>query len=111
MGGESDAQFDRLQQQTEQRRLELLRTDRKLCQTLVGLVESELENISHEHISHEHAVQTLARANNGYVSLTRIFELRGRWDEETTNEIADKLEELRQDLDRVRKLVQSRGST
>jgi hypothetical protein len=106
MGRRPDTEFDSLQQQTERQRLDLLRTDLKLCRTLVGLAESEvaLKN-------HEHAVQALARAEKGYAQLSHIFEMRQLWGAKPTNEIADKLAKFRQDLDRLQKLVQpSRGS-
>jgi hypothetical protein len=99
-GEMSNAEFEQLREQTEQRRLDLLRTDLNLCHTLVVLVESELAIHNHEH-----AVQTLALANKGHDDIRRLFEQRSRWDDESTAEIAEKLNELRRSLDRLQPLV------
>ena len=52
----SSDDFNALHQQTEQNRLDSLRTDLNLIHTLTDLVESELKLKSREH-----AVQTFAR--------------------------------------------------
>ena len=96
----SDETVNKLREQTEQNRLNLLRTDLNMIHTLTDLVETEL-NLG----SHEHAVQTFARATKGYRDICRIFEQRQLWAEETTNEIKEKLAEVRQELDRLKQLI------
>lgn len=96
----SDETVNKLRDQTEQNRLNLLRTDLDMVHTLTDLVDTELKLNSHEH-----AVQTFARATKGYRDMRRIFEERQLWPEKLTNEIKEKLAEVRQELDRLQKLV------
>lgn len=96
----SDENFEALHKQTEQGRLDLLRTDLNLIHTLTDSVESEL-NMN----SREHAVQTFARASKAYGDVRRIFEQRDSWGEEPTIEIKEKLAGLRKELDRLQKLL------
>src|SRR5215472_16001101 len=94
----------RLKTLTENSRLELLRTDLEVCQTLVVLVESELE-----FRNHDHAAQTLTRADKGYQDMSRLFEQRKSWGESPTAEIRWKLANLRKALDRLQPLVYPSG--
>jgi len=96
----SDPEISRLQQQTEQSRLQFIRTDLDLLRTLAGVVQTELALNNNDH-----AAQTLARAQKGYVDVSRIFEQRNSWDEKASNEIREKLAWLRQELDRLQQLV------
>ena len=99
----SDADPSKVLEQTEQNRLNLLRTDLSMIHTLLGLVETELTLRNHEH-----AMQTLASATKGYEDICRIFGQRHSWEEQATNEIQGKLADLRKEIDRVQKLVHSR---
>ena len=96
-----DDEIHRLQEQTEQRRLELLRIDLDLCGTLADLAGSEIGAGNHEH-----AAQTFARAAQGYVAIQRIFGQRKGWDEDVTKEINAKLAKLRRDLDALQRRTQ-----
>ena len=96
----SDADPSKVLEQTEQNRLNLLRTDLGMVHTLLGLVETELALRNHEH-----AMQTFTSASKGYEDICRIFGQRHSWEEQPTNEIQGKLADLRKELDRVQKLV------
>ena len=102
----SDENVSELRKQTEQNRLNLLRTDLNMIHTLMELVETELKLKSREH-----AVQTFARAGKGYADMCRIFEQRQSWEEEPTNEVKGKLAEIRKELDRLKQVLYGRPQT
>jgi len=97
-----EVEVRRLQEQTEQQRLELLRTDLDLCQTLVRLAESKIGLGKYTH-----AAPTLDRAGQGYVAMQRILGQRQGWDEKATNEIAESLAVLRRNINRVQQLAKA----
>ena len=101
----SDPDVNRLQEQTEQGRLDLIRSDLELLNTLANLVESKLKLGNREH-----ARETFTRAEKGYEDVSRIFEKRNLWGEKATSEIREKLEELREELDRVQRLFGAAGT-
>jgi len=92
--------ISKLLDETEQNRLTLLRTDLNLIRTLTDSVESEIKLKSHEH-----AAQTFTHASKGYADASRIFGQRKCWGEEHTNEIQEKLADLRWELDRLQQLL------
>ena len=101
-----ESEFRRLLSETEQRRIELLRTDLQICQTQVGLAEAELACKDYDH-----AAQTQARAVKSYNDVRCRFEQQQNWDETVKQEITEKLARLWRRLERLEKLLQPPSGT
>jgi len=86
--------------QTEQNRLNFLRTDVELCFTLGGIVEME-QSMGDP----QHAARTLALIEKAHADLRRIFARRSHWEAQPTTEIRAKLSRLREMLDRLNALL------
>jgi hypothetical protein len=86
--------------QTEQNRLNFLRTDVELCFTLGGIVETE-----HTMGDPQHAARTLALFEKAHADLKRIFARRNHWEAQPAIEIRAKLSRLREMLDHLHALL------
>jgi len=84
-----------LLEETEERRLDLLRTHLDRCHDLARVAETKVGNGNHEH-----AAPTLDRAVRGYAEIERILGQHD-WDKADTHEITEKLAVLRHDLESV----------
>ena len=96
-----DVAVDQLLEDAEQRRLELVRADLDLCHTLAGVAETEIGLGDREH-----AARAFSRAARGYVEIHRLIEQGRGWDESVTNDLAEELANVRQELNRVQQLIQ-----
>lgn len=81
-----------LRDESDQTRLDFIRTDLEVCQTLAATVEAEY-NIGYR----EHAERTLAEVEKGYSTLLRLVSQEKRLTAEVEEEFQSKL--LRRRLD------------
>jgi hypothetical protein len=89
----------RLKAETEQARLDLIRTDLGVCLTLADLAETEfgLGN-------REHAEQTLAKAAKGYSDMLRLFSEATGVTDEVESELRSKFKEISDRLTGLQRL-------
>jgi hypothetical protein len=88
-----------LKAETEQARLDLIRTDLGVCLTLADLAETEfgLGNL-------QHAEQTLAKAEKGYSDMLRLFSEATSVTDEVESELRSKFKEISERLTGLQRL-------
>ena len=91
-----DPSYDplRLREQTEQARLDLIRTDLGVCMTFAAVAETAI-SMGHW----EHAKRTIASAEKGYSDLLRFFSQASGTTAEVEKELRSKFKQLRERLD------------
>jgi hypothetical protein len=84
----------RIRHESEQTRLEFIKTDLEICLTLADLVATK-----HRLGDSEHARQTLAKAEKGYSDVARLFAATKDLSPDIHQEIESGLKRLRERLD------------
>jgi hypothetical protein len=92
-------QWLQLRDETEQARLDFIRTDLELCLTFASVVEME-----YRMGNREHAERTLAEAEKGYSDMLRLFSQAKGLTVEVQEALQSKFRHLRERLDAVRLL-------
>jgi hypothetical protein len=87
-----------LRDQTEQVRLDFIRTDLEVCLTFAAVVETE-----YDMGNRDHAERTLAEAEKGYSTLLGLLSQAKGLQLETENELHTRLKQLRERLDRLKR--------
>lgn len=95
VGGQHALQ-DNLRDETEQVRLDFIRTDLQVCLTLTSVAETK-----YDLGNREHAARTIASAEKGYSSLLRFFSQAKNLAPEAKKELQLTLKRLRERLDRL----------
>jgi hypothetical protein len=89
----------RTKEQTEQARLDFIRTDLDLCLTFATVAETAY-SMGHR----EHAERAIAGAEQGYSTLLRFFSKAKSLTAEIEQELQPKFKELRERLDGLKRL-------
>jgi hypothetical protein len=92
-------QWLQLRDETEQARLDLIRTDLDLCLTFASIVEME-----YRMGNREHAERTLAESEKGYSDMLRLFSQAKGLTAEVQEALQSKFRHLRERLDALRPL-------
>lgn len=92
-------QWLQLRDETEQARLDLIRTDLDVCLTFASVVEME-----YGMGNREHAERTLAEAEKGYSDMLRLFSQAKGLTAEVQEALQSKFRHLRERLDALRPL-------
>ncbi len=92
-------QWLQLRDETEQTRLDFIRTDIEVCLTFADIVESE-----YRLGNREHAGRTLAEAEKGYRDMLRFFSQAKVLTAEVEEELQAKFNHLRERLDGLQHL-------
>ena len=92
----------RLRAQTEQARIDLIRTDLGVCMTFATVAETAYR-MDHR----EHAERTLASAEKGYSDMLRYFHKATGMTAKVESELQSKFRQLRERLDGLQRLRQS----
>jgi len=87
-----------LQVETEEARLDFIRTDLGVCFTFADIVGTE-----YKMGNREHAERALAEAEKGYSALLRLIPQAKGLQRETQNELRTKLKQLRERPDRLKR--------
>jgi hypothetical protein len=88
----------RIQDQTEQARLDFIRTDVELCLTFTTVAQTAYR-IGYR----EHGERAIASAEEGYSTLLRFFSLAKNLTPEARNELQLKFKSLRERLDELQR--------
>jgi len=96
-----DPSYDplRLREQTEQARLDLIRTDLGVCMTFATVAETAI-SMGHR----EHAERTIANAEKGYSDMLRYFSQAKGMTAGVEKELQSKFKQLRERLDGLQRL-------
>ena len=97
--GHPSHEWSKLRDETEQVRLDFIRTDLEVCLTLADLAETR-----YSLGNREHAEQTLASAEKGYSDLLRLFSQANNLTPESAKELWLKFKRLREPLDGLKRL-------
>jgi hypothetical protein len=92
----------RLWAETQNARLDLIRTDLDVCLTFATVAETAI-SMGHR----EHAKRTIARAERGYSDMLRYFTQATGMTAEVEKELLSKFNQLRERLDGLQRLRQS----
>ena len=95
---DSFSTWSSLRAQTEQARLDFISTDLGVCLTFATVAETE-----YKMGNREHAERTLAEAEKGYSTLSRLISSVKGLDAQAENELHSSLQHLRERLDRLRR--------
>lgn len=96
--GDSFSKWSDLQEQTEEARLDFIKTDLEVCFSFAAVVETE-----YKMGNREHAERTLADAEKGYSTLIRLMSQTKGLQPETENGLQTRLKHLRERLDRLKR--------
>jgi hypothetical protein len=88
----------RIQHETDQARLDFIRTDLELCLTFATVAQTAYR-MGHR----EHAERAIASAEEGYSTLLRFFSLEKNLTPEARNELQLKFKSLRERLDELQR--------
>jgi hypothetical protein len=89
-----------LRAETEQKRVDLIRTDLDVCLTFATVAET-----AYSMGRREHAERTLAKAEKGYSDMLRFFSQSRGMTAEVEKELQSKFRHLRERLDGLKRLV------
>jgi hypothetical protein len=89
----------RLRAETDQARLDFIRTDLDVCLTFVKVAETAI-SMGHR----EHAERTIASAKKGYSDMLRFFSQASGMTAEVEKELQSKFRQLRERLDGLQRL-------